>query len=87
MAFDKNEWKDLLSIADEMDSVTRMLLYQYSTMLDSQGVAVCKPKVLSKSMDLPEKEVRKHLSLAKNAGWLSPVDVSGKKGYRATLPF
>jgi len=87
MAFDKKEWAELLSIDDEMDAVTRMLLFQYATMLDSHGRAVCKPKVLSKSMGVPEKEVRKHFNLAKNAGWLEPVDVSGKKGYQATMPF
>jgi hypothetical protein len=87
MAFDKQEWTEFLSIDEKIDNVTRMLLFQYATMLDSRGIAVCKPKVLSKSMDLPEKEVRKHFNLAKNAGWLEPVDVSGKKGYQATMPF
>ncbi len=86
MNFDREEWKEMLQLADDMDPTTRMLLYQYSMLFDSQGRATTQLKVLSKTIGLRETEVRKHLLKAKDAQWLTPIKLDGRKGYQATLP-
>ena len=85
MLFDKKEWSDLVMIA-EMELVTRMLLCEYCNLFDSKGQAITKPKVLARTVGVTEKDVRKHLTLAKNVGWLETIDIDGHKGYRATVP-
>ncbi len=86
MSFDLTEWTEYMQMDDNLDQTTRMLLYQYSRLFDSQGRATTKAKVLSKVTGVPERAVRKHLIRAKNAEWLEQVSIDGKKGYRATLP-
>ncbi len=86
MSFNKIEWTELLSLSDDMDPTTRMLLMQYSTLFDSQGRATTQLKILSKTIGVPEKDVRKHLIRAKDAEWLEVIDIDGKKGYQATIP-
>ena len=86
MVFDKTEWTELLSLADDMDPTTRMLLMQYSTLLDSKGQATTQLKILSRAVGVAEKDVRKHLIRAKEAEWLEAIKIDGKKGYRAIIP-
>ena len=86
MVFDKKEWTELLALAEDMDPTTRMLLMQYSTLFDSRGQATTQLKILSRAINVPEKDVRKHLIRAKDAEWLEAVKIDGKKGYRATIP-
>jgi DNA-binding transcriptional regulator PaaX len=86
MIFDKQEWTELLALADNMDPTTRMLLMQYSTLFDSRGQATTQLKILSRTIGVTEKDVRKHLIRAKEAEWLEPIKIDGKKGYRATIP-
>ncbi len=86
MGFDKEEWKEMLQLADDLDPTTRMLLFQYSMLLDSQGRATTQLKILSRTVSLSEKAVRKLLLKAKDAQWLEAITIDGRKGYQATLP-
>ncbi len=83
---DLKEWKELLSLADDLEPQTRMLLYQYTMFLDSQGRSFTKPNVLAKTLNMPEKEVRRHLQSALDARWLEAIQHEGKKGFRVLNP-
>lgn len=86
MSFDKQEWKELLTLSDDMDPTAQMVLMHYSTLFDSRGQAPAKPKLLAKATGASEKAVRKILTQAKNDAWLEAIDMDGRKGYRATIP-
>ena len=86
MGFDKQEWAQMASMADEIDPTTLLLLCEYSALMDSQGRACPKLKVLAKSTGLSPKDIRKRLIRAKDAHWLEAIDLHGKKAYRATYP-
>ena len=86
MDFDKKEWVEMLTLYDEMDQTSRMVLMQYSTLFDSRGRAPAKPKLIAKTIGTSEKEVRQILTRAKNENWLEAIDIDGRKGYRATIP-
>lgn len=86
MVFDKQEWTELLTLADHLDPMTQMVLMHYSTLFDSRGQAPAKPKLLAKACGASEKAVRQILTKAKNDSWLEAIDMDGRKGYRATIP-
>lgn len=86
MSFDLTEWTEYMQMDDNLDQTTRMLLYQYSRLFDSQGRATTQLKILSRNIGVTESEVRKHLIKAKDAHWLEAVKIDGRKGYRASLP-
>lgn len=84
--FDAKEWAELVMIADQMDTPTRMVLCEFSNLLDSRGEAQNKPKLLAKTTGIAVKDVRKMLTSAKDLGWLEQIDIDGRKGYRAVIP-
>ncbi len=84
--FDKSMWTEMLSLTDDIEPETRMILHQYSTTFNSKGEAFPKLKLMAKTMGMSVADVRKHLSRAQRAAWLEPITIDGKKGYRAILP-
>ena len=86
MGFDKQEWSELMMMADELDASHRMVLAEYAQLFDSQGQATTNPKLVAKQTGVPIKIVRKTLLLAKEEGWLEAIQIDGRKGYRAAYP-
>jgi len=84
--FDREEWTELVKIADGMDLQTRVVLCEYGALLDRQGEAITKHKLLAKTTGMKVRDVRKCLTHAKDMGWLEQIEIDGRKGYRATLP-
>lgn len=84
--FDREEWSELVKIADDMEPMTRVVLCEFARLFDSQGRSTTNHKMLAKAMGIPVKDVRDALITAKDRGWLEPVEIEGRKGYRATLP-